>query len=119
MLKCLRLKQKILSASAVVALVFQLALSFGHFHHEAEAHRADISQSSSPHTDDGDHGADHKHQLCAICVAVAFNNAPLVAPPSLSHPSAFETTLAELPAPSAPHPQLRMTGFQSRAPPQA
>lgn len=118
MLKWLRSKGKILSLGALVALALQLALSFGHFHHERDTHREDISHSSSSHAD-GDHDADHKHQPCAICVAVAFNNAPLVAPPSLSHPIAVETALVELPAPSAPHPRLRLTGFQSRAPPQA
>jgi hypothetical protein len=105
------------SRTALLALVIQFALSFGHFHGiAAQAAPALLSaqQQLPASNQDSDQ---HPQDICAICAVMALANTVLFAtPPVLLLPQAFEflylTTDAEF-------VHLRSAGvaFQPRAPP--
>jgi hypothetical protein len=102
--------------TALLALVIQLALSFGHFHAIAAPAALSIQatqQLPAPAPDSDQHPDD----FCAICAVIALaSTAMAAAPPALPIPQAFELT----------HPPIDATfvdvraaraAFQSRAPP--
>jgi hypothetical protein len=103
--------------AALLALVIQFALSFGHFH-GVVAQAAPALQSIQQQQPASDHGSDrHSHDICAICAVMAMASTVLFAtPPVLLLPQAVEflylTTDAEF-----VHLHSARVGFQSRAPP--
>ena len=112
---------------ALVALLLQIVLSFGHVHGLAEfadanGHAALAAAQASPaeppgsDPDDDHHGAP---DLCAICATLALVHAGVAAtPPALPLPAlAGSADSRALPAPA--HAALNATAFQPRAPPTA
>lgn len=109
---------------ALLALLVQFALSFGHLHggpadHAAAfsvAHAQDGDGAASPAQDRDEHSPD---ELCAICATVNLLGASLIAaPPALAAGIASSAARAPLPGFAAP-PEHRRGAFRSRAPPLA
>jgi len=102
--------------TALFALAFQLALSFGHFHAVAAPTAASIQstqQLPAPAPDSDQHPDD----FCAICAVIALaSTAMAAAPPALPIPQAFELTHPPIDA-TFVHPRPARAAFQSRAPP--
>ncbi|WP_442237614.1 hypothetical protein [Rhodopseudomonas pseudopalustris] len=113
---------------ALVALLLQIVLSFGHVHglaefadapsHAALAAAAPTSPAEPPgsHPDGDHHGAP---DLCAICATLALVHAGVAAtPPALPLPAlAGSADSCALPVPA--HAALKTAAFQPRAPPTA
>jgi len=127
---------KLGSRLALLALVLQLALSFGHFHAFAQAapipqasatkatavgERPVLAQDTAAGTvrkqQPSDHNRDHPTGACAICAVMSLaSSALLTATPILLLPQPgaflhFATDAGIL------HLQAARTAFQSRAPP--
>jgi hypothetical protein len=102
---------------ALLALVVQFALSFGHFHGVA-AQAAPALQSASQLLPASGHDSDqHQSDACAICAVLALaNTAFLATPPALPLPQVVKpewlsTSIAYISLTSA------RGAFQPRAPP--
>jgi hypothetical protein len=105
------------SRLALLALVVQFVLSFGHFHglaaQAAPAIQSVQQQQPAPGNDTGQHPED----ICAICAVMALANTVMFAtPPLLLLPQAaeflYQTTDAEF-----IHLRSAHVAFQPRAPP--
>ena len=125
------------SRLALLALVIQFVLSFGHVHAEAASAAArPIVQGTASHASrgawhaivswvvpakapSGHHSGDGLADDCPICAVLALANAPLsVPPPSLPAPQA--AAFAYLITNATPiDPTCTDTAFQPRAPPAA
>ena len=107
---------------ALLALLVQLALSFGHFHGfalQASAAQAVVpaDHAGKPQPAPGKHDSDQSNDVCAICAVMAMASTVLFsAPPILLLPDAVQilqqTTEAEF-----AHLKSAGTAFQPRAPP--
>ena len=104
---------------ALLALVVQFALSFGHFHGGA-AQAAPALQSAFQQLPASGHDSDqHQSDACAICAVLALaNTAFLAAPPALPLPQVVKTqwlatNIAFISLTSA------RGAFQPRAPPRS
>jgi hypothetical protein len=101
---------------ALLALVVQFALSFGHFHGVA-AQAAPALQSASQQLPASGHDSDHQSDACAICAVLALaSTAFLATPPALPLPQVVKrewlaTDIAFISLTSA------RGAFQPRAPP--
>jgi hypothetical protein len=103
---------------ALLALVVQFVLSFGHVHGIA-AHAAPAIHATH-HLPAPSHDPDqHPDDFCAICAVVALTSTALAAvPPALPVPQAFE--LVHPPAiATVVHSRAACAAFQSRAPPRS
>lgn len=113
---------------ALVALLLQIVLSFGHVHglaefadangHAALAAAAQASPAEPPGSDPDDHhhGAP---DLCAICATLTLVHAGVAAtPPPLPLP-ALAGSADSRALPALAHAALKATAFQPRAPPTA
>jgi hypothetical protein len=102
---------------ALLALVVQFALSFGHFHAVA-APTAPELQSAQQRQPASDHDSDRQQgDACAICAVVALANTALLAtPPVLPLPQAVQP---KCPATDVAFIHLNSArgAFQPRAPP--
>ncbi|WP_366145821.1 DUF2946 family protein [Bradyrhizobium sp.] len=101
---------------ALLALVVQLALSFGHVHAIAAQATPSI-HSSQQLPAPGSDSDQHPDDFCAICAVMAMaSTATAAAPPVLPIPQAFELKHPAVDAPFVP-PRSARAAFQSRAPP--
>lgn len=112
---------------ALVALLLQIVLSFGHVHglgafgaaHGGDALAAATSPSEPPGSDpDGDR--DGHHDVCAICATLALVQGGLAAtPPALPLPNVFSSSKQSCGTRAATPAGLTTSAFQPRAPPAA
>ena len=112
---------------ALLALLVQFALSFGHFHGFApQAASATPSVQPADHAADGKaksqpapgkHDSDQTNDVCAICAVMAMASTVLFSsPPILLLPDAVQILQAITDAEFA-HLKSAGTAFQPRAPP--
>lgn len=104
---------------ALVALVLQLALAFGHSHSEAFSRTAEIAALTDGGSDGGQPdspAAPHDHDYCGVCAVLSLlAGAQTADVPTLPMPAvAAVTVVAE---PGTIHAIRGRTAFQSRAPP--
>src|SRR5579872_6530058 len=98
---------------ALLALVVQLALSFGHVH--AIAAQAAPSIHSSQQLPVGPDSDQHPDDFCAICAVIALASMAVAAtPPALPTPQAFELAHPSIDA-AFVNPRSARAAFQSRA----
>lgn len=102
---------------ALLALVIQYALSFGHFHAIA-VQAAPAVQSALQQLPASNHDSDrHPGDACAICAVLALvNTTSLAAPPVLPLPQVAEATWQTADTASV-YLNSRRGAFQPRAPP--
>ena len=105
---------------ALVAIALQLALSFGHVHHEALGHASEMAALSVDGADGGppeNPAAPHEHGFCSIYAVLSLlagaqtADAPALPMPAVAAPV---TLVAE---PGTIRAVRSRTAFQSRAPP--
>jgi hypothetical protein len=98
---------------ALLALVLQLGLAFGHVHGAHESHPAAVHSVNGSHTDPGDLGDDY----CATCAILALlTTSQIASAPIVPAPAVFASP--EVAKTGAPRRVgLSRTAFQSRAPP--
>ena len=101
---------------ALLALVIQLVLWFGHTH-GFTAQAAPSIHSSQQQPAPGHDSDQHPDDFCAICAAVALTSTAMAAtPPALPVPQVFELVQPSIGA-RVVHPRSARAAFQSRAPP--
>jgi Protein of unknown function (DUF2946) len=104
------------SRLALLALVVQFALSFGHFHGVA-AQAAPAIQSAQPQPGSNHDSDQRTNDGCAICAVIALANTVLFAtPPLLELPQAVEFLYLTTDA-GFVHLNSARVAFQPRAPP--
>jgi hypothetical protein len=102
---------------ALLALVVQFALWFGHAHGFTAQAALSIHSSQQQQPAPGRDSDQHPDDFCAICAAVALTGTAMAAtPPALPVPQAFEFVHPRMGTPVLPARPAR-TAFQSRAPP--
>jgi hypothetical protein len=102
---------------ALLALVVQFALSFGHFHAIAAQTATPSIQSSQQPPAPGHDSDQHPDDVCAICAVVALAGTAVAAtPPALPIPQAFELAHPSIDA-TFVDPRPARAAFRSRAPP--
>jgi hypothetical protein len=101
---------------ALLALIAQLALSFGHVHSpHAAAAAPGIASAAAPDPAPADH--EHDDEYCAICAMLALlTGAQCAVAPSLAQPTAAIIAVP-MPEPAAARLIARLDSFRSRAPP--
>jgi DUF2946 family protein len=103
---------------ALVAIALQLALAFGHVHHDAYSHASEIAALTvADRGEPASPAAPHDHDYCAICTVLSLlSGAQGAAPPALPVPAAT-AAVAVVAEPERVHAAELCPAFQSRAPP--
>jgi hypothetical protein len=111
----LRACRRPIAAIALLALLAQIGLSFGHVHWHAI--KPGIAVAALPAGDSNPADQRDDDDYCAICaVLTMLSGAQCAAAPALATPASCVTPLPPL-APAAPRLIARHDSFRSRAPP--
>ena len=99
---------------ALLALVLQLGLAFGHVHAIHEAQNAPTVSAASP--SDPANG-DTDDDYCATCAIIALLTGAQAASPPVVAPPVIRRSAEITAAPEATHVESLRVAFRSRAPP--
>jgi hypothetical protein len=116
-MKWVRSKIKFGSLLALLALVLQFAVSFGHFHPTAARAVQGAAQSAQQPSPGGPDSDQQTSDACEVCALIALASTGLfAAPPLLSLPQGSEFSRLTIDAGFA-HLSAARVAFQPRAPP--